>query len=85
MCKVVTYFDKVFNFKRQRAAHVQNLHALSQDFYLSCRHALLISNQSKLYLDSSFIHKGHSKYVTNQAQRQFTRHVNNATSSFHNK
>lgn len=40
-----TYFDKVFNFKRQLSACIENLHTLSQDFYFSCWHPLLVWTQ----------------------------------------
>lgn len=41
-----TYFDKIFHFKRQLPAHIENLHALSQDFYFSCWHPLLVSTDT---------------------------------------
>lgn len=37
---LTTYFDKVFNLKRQFAGNIENLHILSKDFYVSCGHTL---------------------------------------------
>lgn len=38
---LIAYFDKIFYFKRQLPADVENVHTFSKDFYFSCRHALL--------------------------------------------
>lgn len=37
---LIAYFDKIFYFKRQLPADVENVHTFSKDFYFSCRHAL---------------------------------------------
>lgn len=43
----LTYFDIVFDLKRQLPAHIENLHTISQDLYVSCRHRLLVMEQQK--------------------------------------
>lgn len=45
----LTYFDKIFDFKGQLSAQVENFHTLGEDFYLPCRHLLLRCTQENLY------------------------------------
>lgn len=39
---LASYFDKVFNLKRQLVADIENIHILSKDFDFSCRHPLFV-------------------------------------------
>lgn len=43
----LTHFDKIFDFKGQLSAQVENFHTLGEDFYFPCRHLLLTSTQEK--------------------------------------